>query len=229
MKSIATHQPNYVPWLGYFYKIYMSDFFVFLDDVQFSNQGTHSYHFIKTQNGPMRLRIPVDKSLGNRINKVKIKDGSDWRNRHLDLLYTNYSKANYFEEIYSDFSELLNNSFEYLSDLNISIIEAICKKLGIAFNYARSSDLEIESDKETRIIDICIVQGCNTYISGTGAKAYQNEENFIKNGIQLQYLEYKPVNYPQQFSGFQSNVTILDYLMNCGYNWDPIIKQQHET
>ena len=47
-KVIAIHQPNYIPWLGYFYKIYESDIFVFLDDVQFSNKGMQNYHYIKT-------------------------------------------------------------------------------------------------------------------------------------------------------------------------------------
>jgi hypothetical protein len=34
--TIAIHQPNYLPWLGYFYKIYASDVFVFHDAVEFS-------------------------------------------------------------------------------------------------------------------------------------------------------------------------------------------------
>ena len=83
MKSIAIHQPNYIPWLGYFYKIYESDIFVFLDDVQFSNQGLHNYHFIKTQNGAVRIRIPVIQTLGDKISEVKIKYESDWRKKHL--------------------------------------------------------------------------------------------------------------------------------------------------
>ena len=31
-KIVAIHQPNYIPWLGYFYNIFQSDVFVFLDD-----------------------------------------------------------------------------------------------------------------------------------------------------------------------------------------------------
>jgi hypothetical protein len=226
LKSIAIHQPNYIPWLGFFYKIYQSDIFVFLDDVQFSNQGLHNYHFIKTINGPSRLRIPVVQTLGDKISQVKINNENDWPKKHLDELYKNYCKAEYFEEIYSDLTTLLNESFEYLSDLNISIIEFLCGKLGITFNFIRSSDLKITSLREEKIIDICHTLGGDTYYSGTGARAYQNEENFSKNGIQLKYSEYQIFEYPQQFSGFQSNVTTLDFLMNCGYNWLLVLKNQ---
>jgi len=226
LRSIAIHQPNYIPWLGYFYKIYQSEIFVFLDDVQFSNQGLHNYHFIKTPNGPVRLRIPVIQTLGDKINEVKIRNESDWHKNHLNQLYANYRRTSYFEEVYSDFSRLLTESHEYLTSLNISIIEFICKKLGITFHFIRSSELNLNSVKEAKIIDVCNARGGTIYLSGTGARAYQNEADFLKNGIQLKYSEYKIFEYHQEFPGFQSNVSVLDFLMNCGYNWDLVLNHQ---
>jgi hypothetical protein len=45
---VSIHQPNYFPWVGYFYKRMKSDIFVFLDDVQFSKNSYNqlSDHFI---------------------------------------------------------------------------------------------------------------------------------------------------------------------------------------
>lgn len=226
MRSVAIHQPNYIPWLGYFYKIYQSDVFVFLDDVQFSNQGLHNYHFLKTREGPIRLRIPVIQTLGDKISEVKIRKGANWGKKHLDQIYINYNKAFYFEEVYSDIAGILTESYEYLYDLNITIIEFICKKMGISCHFIKSSDLKIGTVKEEKIIDICHALGCEIYYSGTGARAYQTEENFEKNGILLKYSEYKIFEYPQQFSGFQANVTILDFLMNCGYDWNLVLNHQ---
>ena len=40
MLIVGIHQPNFMPWLGYFYKIYKSDVFIFLDDVQFTKTGS---------------------------------------------------------------------------------------------------------------------------------------------------------------------------------------------
>lgn len=226
MTAVAIHQPNYIPWPGFFYKIYQADIFVFLDDVQFSNTGLHNYHFIKTENGPVRLRVPVVQTLGDKIKEVKIRNDINWRKMHLDKILLSYSKAEYFNEVYNDFMILINEHYEYLQDLNISIICFICSKLGIKYNFLKSSELSINQNKEDKIIHICKAVGAKVYISGTGAKIYQNEANFTLHGIRLKYSEYTPFVYNQQYPGFQSNVSIIDYLMNCGYDWDKVIGHQ---
>lgn len=227
-KSVAIHQPNYIPWLGYFYKIYQADCFVFLDDVQYSNKGMHNYHYIKTRNDLQRIKIPVLQTLGDKINEVRIRKDLNWQQRHLNLLMENYRHAEHFDEVFSDFSNLINADHEFLYKLNISIILFLCNKLGIKTEFIRSSDLNISSASETKIIEICSALKCDLYYSGTGARAYQNEEHFVQNGIKLKYSEYCVFQYKQQFQGFQSNVTILDFIMNCGYNWDFVLKQQEK-
>jgi hypothetical protein len=225
-KTIAIHQPNYIPWPGYFYKIFKVDRFVFLDDAQFSNTGLHNYHFIKTRTGPVRIRIPVIQTLGNKIKEVSINNNLDWCEKHINMIKENYGRADHFDEVFSDFTYLIKENHRLLVDLNISIIKYICKKLGIETEFINSSDLNLSSTKEDRIIEICSELGCKVYYSGTGARAYQNEQYFASKGIQLKYLEYRVLQYKQQFSGFQSNASIVDFLANCGYNWDMIVNHQ---
>lgn len=225
-RSVSIHQPNYIPWLGYFYKIFQTDYFVFLDDVQFSNEGMHNYHYIKTKNGPQRIKIPVLQTLGDKINEVRVRNELTWKEKHLNLLRENYGNSDHFDEVFSDFSALIHEDHEYLSCLNVKIIKFLSNKLGLKTVFVKSSDLNISTVKEKKIIDICTALECGIYVSGTGARAYQNEEHFEENGIHLKYSEYKPFKYKQQFGDFQSNVTILDFLMNCGYNWELVFKQQ---
>jgi hypothetical protein len=224
--SVSIHQPNYIPWLGYFYKIFQADYFVFLDDVQFSNQGMHNYHYVKTNKGPQRIKIPVIQTLGDRVNEVMLRNELNWQEKHLNLIKENYINCDHFDEVFSDFSDLINEKHEYLSCLNISVIKFLCKKLGLTPEFVISSDLNITTAKEQKILDICHALGCEVYISGTGARAYQSDQHFKENGILLKYSEFKPFKYRQQFEDFQSNVTILDYLMNYGYDWRMVSMQQ---
>lgn len=224
----AIHQPNYIPWLGYFYKIYQSDVFVFLDDAQFSNEGMHNYHYIKTPQGPFRLKIPVAQKMGDKIYEVKTKDDLGWKEKHLKTLVNNYRKATHFEEVFFDFKKLIEQDYSSLSTMNIEIIRFLCAKLGITTKFLISSELKMESVREEKILDICTKLNAAVYYSGTGARAYQNEENFLKRNIELRYSVYKPFEYPQFFGDFQTNVTVLDYLMHCGYDWVRVLTTQEK-
>ena|ERR1700733_7136326 len=60
--TVAIHQPNYIPWLGYFFKIAHADKFVFLDMVVYPGGSLVNRNSIKTAHGPAWLTIPVLKS-----------------------------------------------------------------------------------------------------------------------------------------------------------------------
>jgi hypothetical protein len=227
-KIISIHQPNYIPWLGYFYKIAISDIFVFLDDAQFSNHGMHNYHYIKTPAGSFRLKIPVKQSLGDKINEVVTKDELGWKEKHLKTLETNYKSAQYFDEIFNDFASLIKIPYSNIALQNEAIIQFYCGKLDIKTKFIKSSSLNISSTQEERIIDICKALNSDVYYSGIGAKAYQKEENFSKNGIILKYAEFQPFEFSQLWGPFQANVTIIDYLMNCGYDWAKVLDSQNK-
>lgn len=223
-KIVSIHQPNYIPWLGYFYKIAKSDIFVFLDDAQFSNSGAHNYHNIKTPQGKLRLKIPVEYKLGDHINEVRTKDELGWKKDHLNKIQLNYKKAPYFEEIYNDFELLLNKKYNNLSELNTEIVKFICAKFNFKTNFVSASELNLNTSREEKVIDICNELEATIYLSGTGAKAYQVEENFINRGLILEYSDFKPIAYNQLWNtDFLISVSIIDFLMNYGYDWDFVI------
>ena len=124
--------------------------------------------------------------------------------------------------------ELIFKEYSDIVTLNIALIEFFARKLGIKSEFVKASDLNINLTKSEKIIAICKVLEANIYYSGTGAKAYQKEEDFKSFGIELRYSVFKPFQYPQLWNGFQSNVTALDFFMNCGYDWDRVLKNQEQ-
>ena len=219
---VSIHQPDYIPYLGYFYKISKSDAFVFLDDAQFSNDNMHHWNRIKTPQGECRLKIPVEQHLGDLINSVRTKDELGWKDKHLKTIEMNYKKAPYFDEIYPEFMRLLQKDYGSLSELNIAINTWIINGFGFGAKLYKSSEMDIDTVREERVIDIVKLLGGDVYISGHGAKAYQADEHFTEKGIKLVYTDYKPIEYRQQWKkvGFLPYMSTLDYLFNHGFDWD---------
>ena len=226
MKTIAIHQPNYIPWLGYFYKIYQCDTFVFHDDVQFSKKGLHNFHYIKTKDERLRLKIPVIEHQGMLINEIIIKNNLNWKGEHLHRIKDSYYKAPYFEEVYADFEKLLSNEHSNLALFNAEIIQFICTKFGFTRNFIFATELNLKSVREEKVLDINTELNATAYYSGIGAAIYQNEADFLERGIELKYSNFKPFVYPQFWGEFESNISIIDYLMHCGYDWERVIENQ---
>ena len=215
----AIHQPDYIPWLGLYYKIAKSDVFVYLDDAQYSNEADHNVNTIKTSNGAFRLKIPVEQHLGDLICNVRTRDELKWKEKHLKTLQMNYSKAECFKEIFPKYSEIILENYSSLSELNIEINKFFCKGFGIQTKIIKSSEMNITTSREERVIDICKFVGADEYLSGNGARVYQTEEHFTENRLKLTYLDYKPITYRQLWGEFLPCMSVIDYIFNCGFDW----------
>lgn len=220
MKIMAAHQPNFLPYLGLFYKIYKSDEFIFVDNVQFSCQRGISHHrnLIKTPSGAQMFYVPVTKNIDSKINEVKIDYSKNWKKTLLRTFEVNYKRAPYFEEIYSWIKELFDNDYQFICELNINSIKSICEKWGIKTNWVVSSEQNIDGHKNELVLNLMKFSNANIYYSGIGAKAYLNIDLFKKEGFDICYSDYNPIRYIQQWNGFIENLSVIDYLFNCGFN-----------
>lgn len=218
---VSIHQPDYIPWLGLYYKIAHSDTFVYLDDAQYSNQGDHNVNKIKTSQGEFKLKVPVEQHLGDLICDVRTKNELGWQEKHLKTILMNYSKAPYFNCIFPKIEEIIRGHQGSIAKLNIEINRYICEGFGFKTKIYKSSEINIKSAREERVIDICEYFGATEYLSGNGAKVYQKEEHFIDRGIKLTYLDYKPIVYKQLWPkvGFLPYMSVIDYIFNCGFDW----------
>ena len=84
------------------------------------------------------------------------------------------------------------NLFRFLTNTNLNyvnkkIILTIAKWLDMKINYKCSSDIDNKKNlkAEDRLIDIIKQCGATKYLSGTGAKKYQNEDKFKLEKIKM--------------------------------------------
>lgn len=217
---LASHQPDFFPYMGYFYKMFRSDLFVFSDNVQFSKSGMHNYNTILTANGPLRLTLPVHYHVEN-LNEIQIAADTATVEKMLKTLWMEYKNADHFHDAFPVIEELLMKAPEAtsLAEFNQKCITEIAKEFWLTMGrtFFRSSDLPLTERKDARIIQMCKLLGAKTYISGSGAKDYHIEEDYERNGIQLVYSDYQPVSYPQVGRPATENMSVIDYVMNCGF------------
>jgi len=220
MKKIAILQSNYIPWKGYFDLISAVDEFVIFDEMQFTKRDWRNRNQIKTPNGMKWLTVPVKTkgSFNQKIIDTQI-DGDEWVENHIKSLEHNYSGAKFFNEILTIIKPIyLEKKFNYISDLNLEFIKAICNYLEIDTKILNSSDLGVLNyGKTDRLVDICKKLKGKIYVSGIAAKNYIEIDKFNKEKIKVEWFDYDGfVEYPQLWGEFSHNVTILDLLFNCG-------------
>lgn len=220
MKKIAILQSNYIPWKGYFDLISAVDEFVIFDEMQFTKRDWRNRNQIKTPNGMKWLTVPVRTkgSFNQKIIDTQI-DGDEWVENHIKSLEHNYSGAKFFNEILTIIKPIyLEKKFNYISDLNLEFIKAICNYLEIDTKILNSSDLGVLNNGKTdRLIDICKKLKGKIYVSGIAAKNYIEIDKFNKAKIKVEWFDYDGfIEYPQLWGEFSHNVTILDLLFNCG-------------
>ncbi|MFA6384004.1 MAG: WbqC family protein [Candidatus Omnitrophota bacterium] len=215
---ISVHQPQYIPWLGYFEKIARSDLFVFLDNVQYKEREFQNRNRIRTDKGWIWLTVPVVTSEGGRINMsdVRIENSMPWQRKHLGSIKASYAGAPYFNKYYPYFVETLQKKWLKLSDLNVHIVRFIMSELSIVTPTVFESELGILTAKTERIIDICKKLNADTYLSGVGAKDYLDESLFPANKITLYYQHFDHPEYRQCFEPFMPYMSAIDLLFNHG-------------
>jgi hypothetical protein len=230
--TFAIHQPNYIPWIGYFYKLANVDKFVFLDSVQYPRGSSFSNrNRIKTAQGETYLTIPITIPSGKK-GKVSFQEVQanevKWKEKHLKILHYNYKKARCFEEIYSLLETTLMEPLSF-AELNIALIHTIADYLNITTRtYKLSSLLSSFGAKTNLIVDIGKKVNSLHYYSGTGGgKEYNDETLLSKNGIDLMYSDFVHPVYPQLWDKFIPNLSILDLVFNCGKDSREIILASH--
>ena len=217
---LASHQPDFFPWMGYFYKMFQSDIFVFSDNVLFSKTGRHNYNDIMTGNGRHRFTIPIHYHLKN-LNELKLALDDKGANKMLKTLWMAYRGCEHFDDAFPLIENLIMNydKANSLADFNLVCIYEIAERFGLTSSreFHVSSSLDLKYKRDAKCIELCKMFGADTYISGEGAKDYHVEKDYALNGIKLVYANYEPVVYKQKGKDFEPNLSVIDYVMNCGF------------
>ncbi len=208
----------FLPWIGMFEQVRLSDVFVHYDDVQLPGGRSFMTRVqIKSPNGVFWLSAPIDRvKSGKMINQVALVEHMNWRDKHLETLRHAYARAPHFHLMFDLAQEIYDDSSGRLSEFNIRAVERIAKWLGLAPEFLRSSELAVPGASTQRLVDLCARTDCDIYVTGHGALKYLNHQKFEERGISVRYIDYKKVPYRQGQGAFTPYVSILDAIAHCG-------------
>ena len=216
---VSIHQPNYIPWIGFFHKLISSDVYVIFDDVQFPRGKDYANrNQIKTNNGKMWLTASV---LGKKDlkpwNQIEINNNG-WKEKHIKNIKSFYKKTKYFNVYYPTLKLIYDHDYKFLLDFNMDLIISMCIALGKTPEMILSSDIKTELTGLDKILYILKELKATKYISGDGegSKRYIDEQAFKNNNIELIWQNFKHPVYNQLHGEFIPYMSILDLLFNEG-------------
>jgi hypothetical protein len=225
---IAIHQPQYLPWLGYFDKLDSADVFILLDTVQFKKHEWQNRNRIRTKEGWQWLTVPIIDRFPEPLGQVEISASVDWQRKHAQSLHLNYGRAPHWDPLGPTLLALLRRPWRRLCDLNVAIIALLCDHLGVTTRCVLASTLTAREEPTDRLIDLCRAMGGTEYLAGQGGSGYMDMGRFVEAGIAVSAQAYRHPEYPQRYTPFVSHLSVVDLVFNCGPESVAILRSGRE-
>ena len=225
--KVAIHQPQYLPWLGYFDKLDSADVFIILDTVQFKKHEWQNRNRIRTKEGWQWLTVPIIDRFPECIDRVEINPHSDWQRKHCQALRLHYGKSPHWEPLGPALLALLERPWPRLCELNVVILKVLCDHLGLTTPRILASTLIAREEPTDRLIDLCRAVGGTEYLAGQGGSGYMDMGRFVEAGIAVSAQVYRHPEHPQRYAPFVSHLSVLDLIFNCGPDSLRVIRSGH--
>lgn len=192
----------FLPPIAWFSEIHHFDTLILDIESKYIKQSYRNRAIIKTANGMMNLTVPIAGSQQINLKYIKIDYKTNWQANLWRSIISAYNKSPYFEYYKDDLEKILFTKYEFLYELNISLIHYFlkCLKLKMEVTLTIENDINDIFDKR---------------------KLITNKPKSLNNMEERSFKIYKQVFGNQ----FDSNLSILDLLSCCGPNSNQFLEK----
>lgn len=208
---VSIHQPNFLPWLPYLFKMNYADIHVCLDHVEFSKNGWTNRCCYLLNKDKKYFTIPIKKAdTSLSIDKVRIsKDQRHLNKIHktVSTLSKKYPGKRIINEIWGLIFERIKTT-ERLVEINKTVQNYLRSLLGIVtpIEYT-TSNLELaEFHKSELVKQICSSHNASYYLTGTGSYSY------LEKDLNFSLVEITPTIFNLE----DNEVNIVDFILKYG-------------
>jgi hypothetical protein len=224
---IVISQPRYLPALTYLQRLYFSDTFVILDNVQRQKRGFENRNKVLVEGKTKWLTIPSKSSSRALIRETTI-NGNEWIGDHKEKLEQYYSEAPHFnkdwiEAYYGELEKkIVEFEYDFTSSLNY-LIKNICTFFKFEPSLVRASELISSAVEEAngpdKIFEISNAVDTDLYVSGMNGREYGILDSFKGSAIDVKFHADQPVPYNQNVDEFVPHLAFFDALFYAGKEW----------
>ncbi|MCC7494703.1 MAG: WbqC family protein [Fimbriimonadaceae bacterium] len=216
---VTIHQPEFMPYGGFFAKALRSDVFVLLDSTQFKKNNWQNRNRVLLNGAPGYLTVPVvhKDRLESTIAATRIAPDPRWASKLRGSLLANYRKHPYFQPVFEPLDAVLGAPPDLLAPLNNAIIAHFAALLGVGCRWVNSSELSAAGKQSELLAALTAELGGAEYLSGAGGRDYLELQPFTARGLRVTYHEFHGVPYPQPgCAEFQPYLSVFDLLCTLG-------------
>lgn len=184
---VAIHQPDLLPWSGFWFKMVNCDTFVLAVHDQLQKHWVQRRVMMRETWVTLPL---VGKPHLVPINTVDVKEG--WQRHLADSIRGRYVGARHWKDRGPDLVErILAVEGSNLAEINIALLHIVRDLLGITTELVVSAPPQ-EAGLD-RVLEVLQDVGATSYLSGTGARDYirdEGEAKFRALGIDLVWSDH---------------------------------------
>jgi hypothetical protein len=215
----SIHQPHLFPWLPYWNKMFSSDVFVLLNNVQYRKNYYQNRCLIKSTDGKLLwLTVPVEKKSGKPIEEMQVADKGWWFKAE-KTIEACYRKTPHFENLWPMIKAHMRAvRGDGLVSFTMASIMAVVEVLRWDDTRITTTDLVrvFESEPNDRLTAILEKVGADAYISGKGGREYLCVSKFEAAGIRVLWQDAQVPQYRQRGDEFVPGLSVLDAIFNVG-------------
>lgn len=192
------------------------DKFVLFDNVNFIVRGYINRNSILLNNDVHKFSIPIEKASQNKlIMETKLNFSKNNKEAFLKTITLAYKKAPFYPNCYPILENIILNDEDDLTQYIKYSFDKTNEYLGITTELLLSSKIPTDESLKgkDKIISICKKLGATQYINAIGGQELYSKEDFIKNGIQLNFIKMNDIKYKQFNDKFVPNLSIIDIMM----------------
>ncbi|WP_217185106.1 WbqC family protein [Streptomyces sp. AC495_CC817] len=186
----AIHQPNFFPRLSTLAKLFASDRWIVLDDVQFARRDYQHRARLAALDDPDRqqwLTLPTHLPHGRPtlINQALLAEPRRSRRTVSLLIRQFYGRSRHWPAL-SDVLDVVLDRFgttDRVADLARTSTIALLTALGWSGEVLDSSTIPTRQSRSERLADLSLITSSTHYLCGAGGLRYLDHQPFATHGI----------------------------------------------